>query len=188
MFSGLFLAMGGFYGGSVGDLLSYWEQAGFFAYVLPFLLIFTVIFGILTRAKIFGEANKGLNAVIALVIGLLSLQFNVVPIFFSDIFPRLGIGLSVILVLMILTGLFMPADPTHKWNYLLMGVAVIVFLVVITKSFGDLGFGTSNIGYWIYANLPLITTVVIVLVAIGAVVGVSTPATPPYPTPMYRAP
>lgn len=190
---GLLLAIGGFYGGSIGNLLSYWEQQGFFAYVLPFLLIFSVVFGILTRVNIFGRgtdvnANKGLNAIIALVIGLLSLQFDIVPLFFSDIFPRLGIGLSVILTLLILIGLFLPSDPNHKSNYLLMGVAVIVFIVVITKSFGDFGFGTSNIGYWVYANLPLITTVAIILVAIGAVVGTGAPKTPPYPTPIYRQP
>jgi hypothetical protein len=193
MIDGLFLQIGGFYGGSIGDLLSYWEQAGFFAYVLPFLLIFAIVFGILTRANIFGQGsdgkgNKGLNAIISLVIGLLALQFNIVPIFFADIFPRLGIGLSVILVLMILIGMFIPAGNNSTVNYLLMGVAAIVFIVVITKSFGDLGFGTSNIGYWIYANLPLITTVLIVLAAVGAVVGAGAPKAPPFPTPVWRSP
>lgn len=200
MVMGLFLEIasfyGGFYGGSIGELLAYWEQAGFFAYVLPFLLIFAIVFGILTRTNIFGGRtaegapgpNKGLNVVISLAIALMSLQFNIVPIFFSDIFPRLGIGLSVILTLLILVGLFVPADATHSpTNYLLMGVALIVFIVVITKSFGDLGFGTSNIGYFIYSNLQFITTIIIVIVAVGAVVGASSPKLPKYPTPVWRS-
>ena len=102
---------GGFYGGSFGDLLLYWEQLGVFSYVLPFLLIFAVVFGILTKIKVFGD-HRGLNAVIALVVGLLSLQYNLVPIFFSEIFPRVGIAISIILVLLVLVGLFL--DPESK--------------------------------------------------------------------------
>ena len=184
---GLLFAVGGFYGGSVGDLLSYWEQAGLFAYVLPFLLIFAIVFGILSRVNLFGQ-NKGLNAIVSLVIGLLSLQFNIVPVFFSDIFPRLGIGLSVILTMMILIGLFMPAGNSSRMNYFTFGVAFIVFLVVIAKSFGDLGFGSSNIEYFIYSNLPIITVIVIVIVGIGAVVGMGTPRAPDFPPPVYRNP
>jgi len=179
---------GGFYGGNIGNLLSYWEQAGVFSYVLPFLLIFAVVFGILTKANVFGAGNKALNAVISIVVGLLALQFELVPIFFSDIFPRLGIGLSVILALFILLGLFLPAKNMSSVNYLLMGVAVIIFLVVITKSFGDLGFGTSNIGYYIYSNLPTITVIIIVIVAIGAVIGAGAPKSPEFPTPVWRQP
>ncbi|MDP3992592.1 MAG: hypothetical protein U1B79_01195 [Candidatus Pacearchaeota archaeon] len=178
---------GGFYGGDIGNLLAYWEQAGVFSYVLPFLLIFAVVFGILSRTKMFGEANKGLNAVVSVVIGLLALQFEFVPFFFSDIFPRLGIGLSVILVLMILVGMFLPEKNTSAVNYLLLGVAVIIFIVIITKSFGDLGFGTSNIGYFIYSNLPTITIIIIVMVAIGAIVGAGAPKTPEFSTPIWRS-
>jgi len=178
---------GGFYGGDIGNLLSYWEQAGVFSYVLPFLLIFAVVFGILTRTNIFGQGNKGLNTVISVVIGLLALQFEIVPFFFSDIFPRLGIGLSVILVLLILIGMFLPAGNVSAVNYLLLGVAIITFIIIITKSFGELGFGSSNIGYFIYSNLPTIAIIIIVIVAVGAVVGAGAPRAPEFPTPVWRS-
>ena len=32
--------------GTIGDMFSVWEQAGFFSYLLPFLLIFALVFGI----------------------------------------------------------------------------------------------------------------------------------------------
>ena len=138
---------GGFYGGNIGSLLATWEQAGVFSYVLPFLLMFSIVFGILMKTQIFKD-NKGLNAIIALVIGLLALQFELVPIFFSEIFPRVGVALSVILVLLILVGLFF--DPNNKFvGYGLLGVGVIIFLVVLTKTAGYLGWYTP---YWWYAN------------------------------------
>jgi len=40
----LSLASYGFFqGGGIGDLFNYWEQAGVFSYVLPFLLIFCIV-------------------------------------------------------------------------------------------------------------------------------------------------
>jgi hypothetical protein len=104
---------GAFYGGGVGNLLSYLEQVGAFSYVLPFLLIFALVFGILNQIRLF-ENNRAINAIIALVVGLLALQFDFVPVFFSEIFPRLGVGLAVLLILLILVGMFV--DPKLGWQ------------------------------------------------------------------------
>jgi hypothetical protein len=87
-----------FEGGAIGNMLYQWEQAGFFSYVLPFLLIFALIFGILSRLRIFtrkeeGKPNNAINAILAFVVALMSLQFDFVPQFFSEVFPRLGVGL-----------------------------------------------------------------------------------------------
>ena len=127
---GVFLQVWGFSGGSFGSVLSQWEQLGVFSYVLPFLLIFALIFGILQRVKIFNE-SKGINAVIAVSTALMALQFNFVPVFFADIFPQLGIGLSVVLLGLILTGLF--TDSNLTWMG--MGLGGIIFLVIIGNYF-----------------------------------------------------
>lgn len=159
-----FGAYGGYYGGTFGNLLSQMEQAGFFAYILPFLLIFALVFGILTRTQIFKD-NKAINAVIALVVGLLSLQFDFVPIFFSEIFPRLGVGLAIILALLILAGLFF--DPRNKLiNYSLLAVGVIIFLVVLIQTFGWVGW-TS--GFLLYDSWPTIVMVIIVLAVLALI-------------------
>src|SRR3989344_2867821 len=100
-----FLASGSFFGGGFGEILAKWQEIGVFSYILPLLLIFALIFGILTKMSLLGD-NKAVNAIIALAVGLMSLQFDFVPRFFSEIFPRLGIGLAILLVLLILTGLF----------------------------------------------------------------------------------
>ena len=76
----MFLQSFGFYGGSIGNLLAQWEQIGMFSYILPFLLLFALIFGILSRIKIFD--NKSLNTVISLAVSLMALQYDYVPRFF----------------------------------------------------------------------------------------------------------
>ncbi len=168
---------GGYYGGTFGELLFQLEQAGFFSYVLPFLLIFALVFGILTRTQIFKD-NKAINGVIALVVGLLSLKFDFVPIFFSEIFPRLGIGLAIILALLILAGLFF--DPKNKLvNYSLLAVGVIVFLVVLIQTAGWVGW-TS--GFLLYDNWPRIVMIIIVIALLGFVINSMGPKKkwPPY--------
>lgn len=129
---------GFFQGGGIGDLLNYWEEAGFFSYVLPFLLIFALVYAIIGNMKLFGQ-SKGVSAVIALCVGLLSLQFDVVPLFFSEIFPRVGIALSVILAILIITGLFL--DERQKWTkYMLLGMSLIVMFIVL--------FQQAYSGFW----------------------------------------
>ena len=148
-------------GGAFGDLLYQWEQMGMFAYILPFLLIFAVVYGILMRTKIF-EAH-GVNEIIAVVVGLMALQFQMVSVFFSEIFPRLGVGLSVILVLLILVGMFIPKKGPAV--YVMFTISGVIAIVVIAKSFDWVGW-TSNSGWW-SQNAGGIIGVIFILVVLG---------------------
>ena len=60
------------------------------------MLIFALVFGILIKTQIFKD-NKAVNGIIALAVAFMALQFDFVPTFFAQIFPRLGIGLAIIL-------------------------------------------------------------------------------------------
>lgn len=123
---------------SIANLLNGWQQAGVFDYVLPFLLIFAVVFGILEASKVLGK-NKGVHVIISVVIGLLALQLNFVSVFFANVFPRLGVGLAVILTLLILTGLFIKKADTKYWMYGIAAVGVIIWIIITTKAFEGAG-------------------------------------------------
>ncbi|MDE1848415.1 MAG: hypothetical protein KGH55_00035 [Nanoarchaeota archaeon] len=141
-------------------------DVGFFSYALPFLLIFSLVFGILIRTGIFKE-NKGVISIIALVVALMALQFNTVPEFFSKIFPSMGIGLSIILVILIIIGLF--TDPTKPAiTITLFVVAALVALVVIVTSSGlDVGtFVQNNLG----ATGGTVLTIAIIVAVVIAVI------------------
>ena len=146
-------------GGQFGSLLDSLGQMGFFSYILPFLLIFALIYGILLKMKFF-EKNA-INAIIALSVSLLAIQFDAVPIFFSSIFPRLGVGIGIILVILILVGMFLPNE---SWTgYLLFGVSSVIVLVILYQSAGEAG---SGILYWFQNNLPWIIGLIFVIVVI----------------------
>ncbi len=160
----LYLASAGFFrGGGIGDLFNYWEQAGVFSYVLPLLIIFCLVFVILSKIKIF-EDNKAVNTIIALSVGLLAMQFDMVPLFFAELFPRVGIGLSIILAILILTGLFL--DPTQKiitWGLFIVGLLILGLVLYDT---GQFTFGQ----YFYYVLDPQILSWIAFIAIIGIIV------------------
>jgi hypothetical protein len=175
------LAWSGFYGGTIGNLLIKWEQFGVFSYVLPFLMIFALVFAILGRMKVFGE-NKAVNVIIALSVSLMSLQFDFVPRFFSEVFPRVGVGLAIILVILILAGLFIdPGESGIMWA--LLGIGGVIVVVVLINTAGALGWST---GYWWQDNWDVILGVIVFLVLIVLVVAKPKPRTRPYAPYMER--
>jgi hypothetical protein len=176
MIENLFLTYYSYFeGGPIGNMLSQWEQMGFFSYVLPFLLIFALVFGILSRLKLFStgdktKPNNAINAILSFVIALMSLQFNFVPQFFSEVFPRLGVGLAVILIVIILLGFFMPQK---VWgDYVFLGIGGIILLIILNKSFGFLNWTAGNLSY---QTVTLIVYLIIILIVIGVIVGTSKP-------------
>ena len=128
---------------SLGDVLNSWANQGVFAYGLPFLLIFAIVFGILSKTKVLGE-NKGVDATIALAIGLLALQFNLVTNFYATIFPYAGIAIAILIVAIILMGLMFKEMPNTK--YVFFGIGVVLFIIVLFTSLSDF----SIFGGWGY--------------------------------------
>ena len=54
-----------------GDTVNYLVESGVYDVLLPFLLIFSIIFAILEKTKILGESKTNINVVVSVVIGLL---------------------------------------------------------------------------------------------------------------------
>lgn len=154
-------------GGGIGNFLSQWQQLGFFSYILPFLLLFALIFGLLMKMNIFKD-NKAINAIIAVVVALMALQFELVPRFFAEIFPRLGVGLAFILVAIILLGIFIP----DVWSiYVFFIIGAICLIVIFFTTADAVGWGNWGGFYNFVGNLswPWIIAGFIVLIGIISV-------------------
>ena len=123
----------------IDTLLAQWESIGVFDFVLPFLLIFAIVFGILTATNVFG-ANRAVHVIIALVMGLLALRLGYVQDFFREAFPRVGVALAIILIAVILTAVFIPDAHKSGWAIGFYALGAIAFLFVVFNSFSDVGF------------------------------------------------
>ena len=132
---------------SIDTILYQLEAIGVFNYLLPVLLVFALTYGILSTTKIAGT-QRGIHTVIAFVIGLMAIRLGFTQDFFSQIFPRLGIGLAVLLSILILVGLFVPKQEFRYWGWGLGAIGVTIAIIIITQSFDALGW----IGYSLWSD------------------------------------
>lgn len=167
MFDLIFAVMGNF---NFADMLNQLDQLGFFKYILPFLLIFALVYAISTKLDIFKE-NKGAAILIAAAIGLLALQLNYVPEFFQQVFPNFGIGLSILLIALLLAGAFIPDENGKKtvfgWIFFTLGAIIFVILTVITLSSSSFTFGNlwwDQYGAMVIVAIVVITAMILVMV------------------------
>ena len=151
---------------TVNDILYNLGEWGFFSYVLPALLIFAVVYGILAKSNIFGQ-NKGVNAIVAGAVAFLSLQFDVVPEFFSTIFPYAGVGISILLVALILMGLFgIGADGKFSKIFFWIGGIITIGIVIASLT----NFEAWQGGYWWDEYSPTIITLLIIGIIVAVIV------------------
>lgn len=161
------------FGTDLTGILNYWADIGVFSYVLPFLLVFAVVYGILSKIQIFGDpkANKGIYAVIGIVVGLLALQWDVMPEFFGTIFPYAGVGIGILLVVLILLGLFTDwrLDKDHWTRKALYFVGAIIAVIVIITALTDMGKWSG--GVWWEQYGPALVTLAVIGTLVGIVIG-----------------
>jgi len=161
---------------SITDVLNVWNQAGVFAYVLPFLLIFALVFAIIQRSKLFAQKeadnkykhNNAIEAIIAAAVALLALQFDTVSVFFANIFPKFGIGLSIFLVLIIFIGFFYnPRGANDKKKVGWIGWVVGIGVVIWALSNWNVWFGGFGFGWWFQEYF---WSLIILAIVIGAII------------------
>lgn len=111
--------------------------------MLPFLLIFVIVFAILQKTRILGENKKNLNVVVAMVVGLLAVVPHVTGNFAPESDPVLIINhslpsVSIILVavvfLLILIGVF--GQDVVMLGMTAPGWIILISLVIILIIFG----------------------------------------------------
>jgi len=148
-------------------LLYQWESYGIFDYLLPLLLIFAVVFGLLTSSNFITKERK-INLFIALAIAFLSLRFGFVE-FLAQVFPRLGVGIAVILVVVILTAAFIPKEHMGGWLIAFYTLGAIIAIIVIYNAFDQLNwFGSFR--FW----NDYTGTIIAVIAVIGIIIALST--------------
>ena len=126
---------------TLSNALGFLKDFGFFDVILPFLLVFAVIFGILEKTKIFGTEKigdaeypkKNIDAIIAFVIALLVVAATKVVDAMQLALPKVALLVVVVLSFLLLIGIFMKPEGVYEsldgfWKALLM---VLMFIAVI---------------------------------------------------------
>lgn len=144
--------------------------------VLPFLLVFVVIFAILQKSNILGQGKSQLDALVALVVGLLLIGLPAPRDFIVQFMPWVAVGVSVILVFLILYGFvggdFNSAPGWMKNTFgilaLLFTIGVVLYVGGFWESIVDFLEGLGSSEFWFSALIIVIVLVLMILAVRGS--------------------
>jgi hypothetical protein len=142
--------------------------------VLPFLLVFALVFAILQKSEILGKERKQVDAIVALVVGLLVVTVGSATNIITGLIPILAVGLVVLLVFFLLFGFaFEPGKfEVHKNVKWIIGVvaaiAVIIGVLYLTGSWDYL---KSMVGGGASSIVTNVVFIVLIIIAVAVVVG-----------------
>lgn len=170
--------------------IDFFREFGLFDIILPFLLVFTLVFAILEKTKIFGTEEDGktprknLNAMVGFVIGLLVVATARVVSVINKALPNIILVLVISISFLILLGSFVKSgelDFSEKHKYLYIFVLVLLFLSVIFIFLAaiELESGETVLGYlinfvltqWSGAVFGSVVILIVVILAIFFIVG-----------------
>ena len=154
------------------------QNVVFTKFVLPFLLIFFIVFAILEKTKVFGDPAKQTNALIAFVIGLIFVGVAFPKEVVENLILFLTVALVVVFVFLILLGFVSgkKLEIESKGLRLTAGIVVLVAVVIavlwatgIQGGVLDLLFGQSwSSTFWTNALFVVLVGAALALVLRGA--------------------
>ena len=139
--------------------------------LLPFLLIFVVVFAILEKANVLGKEKHQINAIVALVIGLTVILFPGPREIIVTILPWLAVGVAVLLVFFILYGFFagdLSEGGIPGWLKIVLGVLVGLFVIGIVSTV--VGFNDVVVGWFQNWGSEVFLNIFMVLIVIGGII------------------
>ena len=148
-------------------------QSDFVFYVvLPFVLVFALIFAVLEKSEVLGKGKKQINAIVSLVMGLIVVSVGFAVEIITNLIPFLAVALVVILIFMILTGALhkegeFKLHENVKWVITgIIAIAVVVATLYFTGAWDYLYSLINDQSSNLVSNVVFI---VIIVAAIGAV-------------------
>ena len=124
------------------SLLYQLESAGFYEFVLPFILVFTILFAVLQKVQIFGARKKNFNIVLSVIFSLTIFLSTDLILILNNYISRMSFFIVFGLLVMIMFAFFGQKDSKLKKG---KGVWLGSLLAIIGVfwSFGEnTGFGS----------------------------------------------
>ncbi len=154
-------------------ILQHWIVSKF---ILPFLLIFFIVFAILEKTKIFGDGKKQLNAMMSFVIALVFVSVAYPKEIVGNMILFLTVALVVAFVALLLWGFVSGGDAkivNDKIKWVAGVVIVIAVIVALLWAAGVQGsvfnflFGQSwSKSFWTNASFIIVIAAALALVLI----------------------
>ncbi len=164
---------------ALGSAIDFLRDFGFFDVILPFLLVFSILFGILEKTKVFGVeeidgkkyARKNINSMVAFVIAFFVIATKEIVTALQVSLPKVALVLTIVVCFMLLAGSFMAeGEFSFEKNKFWKGfLTLVMFLAVIAIFLDAFGWLDSIIDYVLSENSSIVIPLVIFAGMIGTV-------------------
>lgn len=121
----------------LADIVPFLKEVGIYEYYLPFVILFSLIFGLLNKSKIFGDDKKAknLNIIISLAAAFYIMAYSPLGVtltsFFANLFTELAVMLVTILAFMMIVALLIPITGKDKMEFPKAAKYIGIFGVLI---------------------------------------------------------
>jgi hypothetical protein len=132
-----------------GGAIEFLDRLGVYDVVLPFLLVFTIVFAILDKTRILGVdkienkeyTKKNLNAIIAFVISFLVVASTTLVRVINEVVANIVLLMVLVISFIMLVGVFHgTGEATLKdhpgWAKFFMAVVFIVIIMIFLQALG----------------------------------------------------
>ena len=165
-------------GSLVERMMEMLERQGFVDVILPFLLIFTIMFAMLQKTQILGEGKKNFNVIVSLVTSLLVVIPHVTGrypvdadpvVIINTAIPQVSLIIVAIIFLLIMLGVF-------GQDKVFLGMAapgwVLAFsLIIITIIFGSAaGWFDGKLENWLTRVFGPDAIAIFIMIAVFAII------------------
>jgi hypothetical protein len=106
-------------------------------YILPFVLVFTLVFAVLQKSKLLGEGKQQIDALISFAIAAILIGFSTQVGWIKDFIVFLVIGLVILFIFMLIYGFAYgdtKGDPLAGQAWVKPTVGIIAFIAVIVAA------------------------------------------------------
>lgn len=149
-------------------------------YLLPFALVFTLLFAILQKTKLLGDGKKQIDVIVSMVIGLILIATPYARDIVVSLMPFLAVWAVILLVFMLLYGFAggkKDGDVLGKWwkyaFFALIAISLVIFLLMVSGYWnwlmGLIFSGNNGTSLWVNGLLIAIIVGAIVAVIKGDV-------------------
>jgi hypothetical protein len=164
---------------TLGNAVDVLGAFGFFDVILPFLLVFTITFGVLEKTNIFGPGKKNLNSMVAFAVGFLVVSATQITTAIQLSVPKVAFMLLILISFLLLVGSmlgpqkegFNLLEHFGKLGWPWVAIISVVILAIFLNSVGWLepitSFFNQNLGS------PALSTTVFLVVMVTIILWIT---------------
>lgn len=126
---------------AIQEALMALEGSGLYTVVLPFMLVFAIGYGLLSKLELFGDKSRQVNAVVGLGLALYAVSSPAVQGFgqhFAPLYGSVGLLLVFALTIMIALGLANVTPENYSRAFAVMGAVLAAGVIGLIVNAGGL--------------------------------------------------